>query len=273
MTRRRPHEATYLVGLARACGGAIIFSLPLLMTMEMWSLGFYMSGLRLALLLAVLLPALVGLSHFIGFEPTFDVRDDALDALAAFGVGFVTSAVALLLLGVIEPKMSAGELIGMVTLQAVPASLGALLAQSQLGPDNAEGEANRPEGYGAELFTMAIGALFLAFNVAPTEEMILIAQKMTPWHMLAVALVSVAVMHAFVYGMAFRGRARQEGERFVSVFLRFTVAGYGIALLMSAYILWTFGRTDGLPVPQIIGLSLVLGCPAAIGAAAARLIL
>jgi len=31
---------TFLVGLARAFAGAILFSFPILMTMEMWSLGF-----------------------------------------------------------------------------------------------------------------------------------------------------------------------------------------------------------------------------------------
>jgi putative integral membrane protein (TIGR02587 family) len=267
-------ERKYLVGIARASGGAIIFALPLLMTMEMWSLGFAMSGVRLALLLVLLLPALVGLSHFIGFEPTFDVWDDALDALAAFGVGFVASAVALLVFGVIGSATPPGELVGMVTLQAVPASVGALLAHSQFGGDEPDREIDQPSGYGAELFTMAIGALFLAFNVAPTEEMILIAQKMTAGRTFALAVVSVAVMHAFVYGMAFRGQASvAEGERFLSIFLRFTVAGYGIALLMSGYMLWTFGRTDGVPLAEIISMAIVLGCPAAIGAAAARLLL
>jgi uncharacterized membrane protein len=32
-----------LAGLARGLGGAILFALPLLMTMEMWWLGFYRS--------------------------------------------------------------------------------------------------------------------------------------------------------------------------------------------------------------------------------------
>ena len=37
----------FLVSLARAFGGALTFGLPLLMTMEMWALGFYMQPLRL----------------------------------------------------------------------------------------------------------------------------------------------------------------------------------------------------------------------------------
>jgi uncharacterized membrane protein len=37
--------------------------------------------------------------------------------------------------------------------------------------------------------------------------------------------------------------------------------------------LWTFGRTDGTALQEIISAVVVLGFPCAIGAAAARLIL
>ena len=43
----------------------------------------------------------------------------------------------------------------------------------------------RGAGYGGQLFLMAAGALFLSFNVAPTEEMVLIAYMMSTWHLLA----------------------------------------------------------------------------------------
>ena len=46
-----------------------------------------------------------------------------------------------------------------------------------------------------------------------------------------------------------------------------------MALLISAYVLWTFGRFDGMGPFMIIQISVVLAFPAAIGAAAARLIL
>ena len=55
--------------VARAFGGASIFGLPLLMTMEMWSLGGYVDRPRLIVMVVVNLPLLVALSHYIGFEP------------------------------------------------------------------------------------------------------------------------------------------------------------------------------------------------------------
>ena len=73
----------YLKGLGRAFAGAILFSLPMLMTMELWQLGFAMDRLRLALLLALSVPLLVGVSHRIGFEQSFGWRDDLRDAFLA----------------------------------------------------------------------------------------------------------------------------------------------------------------------------------------------
>ena len=55
--------------------------------------------------------------------------------------------------------------------------------------------------------------------------------------------------------------------------MRFTVAGFGVSLLISLYMLWSFARTDGLAFDQTVRAMLVLGFPAAVGAAAPRMIL
>src|SRR5687768_4648627 len=130
--RAEPGEE-FAKGLARAFGGAIIFALPLLMTMEMWWLGFYMDRLRLALFLVVLLPLLGGLSYYAGFEESFGWRDFVLNAFVAYAVAFVASAAILALFAVLGPGMSPDEMVGKVALQAVPGSIGAMLARSQLG--------------------------------------------------------------------------------------------------------------------------------------------
>jgi putative integral membrane protein (TIGR02587 family) len=266
---------SFAIGLARAFGGALIFSLPILMTMEMWWLGFSIDEFRLALLLLLSIPLLIGLSHYMGFEDTFGFKDDALDAFVALAVGFAAGAVTLSLFSVIGSDISASEFIGKVSIQAVPGSIGAMFAQSELGgKDRKKEQRRRHAGYGGEIFIMAAGALFLAFNVAPTEEMVLIAHQMSVWHSIALALVALLVMHAFVYAVEFQGTHSIPPETpFWSVFLRYTVVGYAVALLISLYILWTFGRTDGLAFTQAISILVVLGFPSAVGVAAARLIL
>ncbi|GLQ53065.1 TIGR02587 family membrane protein [Devosia nitrariae] len=261
-----------LIGFGRAFGGALIFSLPMLMTMEMWQLGFTMSRWRLVALLAISVPLLVFLSRYSGFESTRHWREDVRDVLIALGIGAVSSTTVLFLLAVLDTSMPPSEIIGKIALQTVPAALGALLGRSQLGQNGQSGE--QRETYGGELAIMAIGALFLGLNLAPTEEMLLISLKMTAFHCLVLVPVSVMIMHAFVYASAFKGGSEIEpGTPWWSAFLRFTVVGYAVALLVSAYVLWTFGRFDGLAFERALRVTVVLAFPAAVGAAAARLIL
>jgi putative integral membrane protein (TIGR02587 family) len=264
----------FALGLARAFAGAVLFALPLLMTMEMWWLGFHMAPVRLALLLALFFPFLVVLSWHAGFEPTFSWRDDVVDAFVAYAVGFAASALLLWLLGALDRAMSWREVAGKVSLQALPASIGALLAQTLLGERETAGTARGgATAYASELFIMAVGALFLAFNVAPTEEMLLIAWRLGPLRAALLMLMSLAVIHTFVYSVAFRGRPKHRPVSGWSLFLRFSVVGYAITLLLCAWLLWSFGRLDGLALAAALQCIAVLGLPAAVGAAAARLIL
>jgi putative integral membrane protein (TIGR02587 family) len=270
-------DRTYAIGLARAFGGALIFAVPMFMTMEMWSLGATMDRGRLLLFMAVNFGLLIGLSYFAGFEETFSLVDDVMDALAAFAVGAVTSVVILILFAVVTPEMTWSEIAGKIALQTIPASIGAMLGRKQLaGDQNEEAEEWRKQqaGYVGELFLMLGGALFLAFNMAPTEEMALIAYQMAPWHALALGVLSIVLLHVFVYGVGFAGQEKPpEGRGMVSTFLHFTLAGYGLAIAMSLYVLWTFGRTDGASLAEIAQMVLVLAFPAALGAATARLVI
>lgn len=264
----------FLRGLGRAFAGALIFALPMLMTMEMWRLGFYMDPGRLAVLLALTVPMLVGLSRFGGMRPTARLCDDVADAFVVLLVAALAATVVLYLFGVLSPGMSAREVVGKIVLQTVPGSFGAMLARSQLGW---EPEARRDKGaptYWGEMFLMGAGALFLSFNMAPTEEMVLITYKMAPWQSAALAVVSLGLMHAFVYTLNFRGGSVRPGHIPAwSVFARFTCVGYAIVLGVSLFTLWAFGRTDGDSLRNIISASIVLGFPGAIGAASARLLL
>jgi putative integral membrane protein (TIGR02587 family) len=274
--QQRVADKAFLKGLARAFGGATIFSLPMLMTMEMWQLGFAIEPVRLVLLLLLLVPLLVGLSHYIGFENTFCWEDDVVDAFVAYAVGFIAALPVLALFGAITFDMALAEVVGKVAVQAVPGSIGALLAQSQFGgeADSRKRKEQRGETYGSETFFMAVGAVFLSLNVAPTEEIVLISFQMTAWHALVLALVSILLMHAFVYTVEFHGQSIMAlDRRDVTVFLRYTLVGYAICLVISTYVLWTFGRTEGMPPIEMVMASVVLAFPASVGAAAARLIL
>ncbi|MCJ8518659.1 putative integral membrane protein (TIGR02587 family) [Pseudorhizobium tarimense] len=278
----KPDSRRFLVGLARGAAGSLIFGLPMLMTMELWFLGFYIERYRLLLLLLVNIPLLVVLAHRIGFEETFTWRQAFRDAVIAYGIAIAMSAAVLTLLGVVKAGMPPTDILGKIAVQAVPASIGALLGRSQLGGQNDEEAAEEDKkknrdmttSYGRELFMMGIGALFLSLNVAPTEEIILISFKMTPWHALVTVSLSILIMHAFVYAVSFRGAHQlSQGTPQWHAIVRFTLPGYVVAILISLYVLWTFGRLDDTAFTHILMSAIVLGFPGAIGAAAARLIL
>jgi putative integral membrane protein (TIGR02587 family) len=82
------------------------------------------------------------------------------------------------------------------------------------------------------------------------------------------------MMYAFVYAAEFRGHEKTKtDESFLSVFLRYTVVGYAVALIVSFYVLWSFGTLDGMDFDEKIKVTIVLAFPAAIGVSASRLIL
>jgi putative integral membrane protein (TIGR02587 family) len=269
----------FFVNLARAFGGAFIFSFPMMMTMEMWHLGFYMDRYRLALFIIVGILLLAGLSFYEGFADTFGGKDDILETFVAYFVGFTASAIMLFLFGVIKVGMSADEIVGKISLQAVTAALGAMFAETVLGGGDKKTEDEKAEkqtaSYFGQLFLMTVGAVFLSMSPAATEEMVLISYQMTEWHTLALMIFTIFVMHGFVYTAQFRGyeRVRLSETPFWSAFLRFTVVGYTIVLLVSFYILWTFGLIDDLGFVEKLKAVVVLGFPAALGASASRLIL
>ena len=247
----------------------------MLKTMEMWWLGFYMERFRLALFILLGIPLLVGLSYYEGFEETSNRLAELLSVFTAYAVGFAASGVLLSLFAVIGPGMSANEILGKIALQAVPASIGGMLAGSQLGDSDHKEVRKRNTSYGGDLFLMAVGALYLCASLASTEEIVLISYQMTAIHVVVLLVFSVVVMNGFVYAGIAQGKFPVPVDHvpFWRVFVRFTLVGYGIALLISVVILWLFGRTDGLALEEVVEAAVVLGFPAAVGAGAARLLL
>ena len=263
-------ERAYVRDLARAFAGALVFNIPLLMTMEMWEQGVAMERWRLLTFIVAGLPLLYGLAYYAGFSKRRGFRNDILDTAVALAVGFVTASVLLILFGVVQWNAPPHEAIGMVALQAVPGAMGALLARRQLSGDGGGDTDEEEASYFGELFLMAAGALFFALNIAPTEEIILIAYKATALHVLALIALSLLLLHLIVFNAGFAGQ--EEADRPLHAFMHFTLPGYAIALGISLFALYVFGRTDGLSVQGVVQIAIVLGFPAAIGAAAARLL-
>jgi len=277
-------NAEYARDLGRALVGAVLFALPLFMTMEMWQLGFTADRGRLVTLFVVMLPMLIALSYFAGFERAFGLLDHVLDAFAAVAIAAASGAVVLLLIGVLSPAQPLQEIIGKIAIVTFPGAIGALLADKQLehkregddDDDDDDDETHEQEeierSYFARLFLMTIGALFVALNVAPTEEMILIAFQISPWQSLALALISLTALHALLFWAEFEEdeeRMRGDGSMF-SVFVRYTCAGYALCALASLFLLWIFGRTENTGLAELTEFIVVLAFPAVLGAGLAQ---
>ena len=67
--------------IGRAFAGALIFSIPLLMTMETWWLGFLMGRWQLILFILVNMLLLVGLAYYRGFHEDVNWREAIIDAV------------------------------------------------------------------------------------------------------------------------------------------------------------------------------------------------
>ncbi len=267
----RRRENAYLRDLGRAFAGALLFNIPLLMTMEMWEQGVVMARWRLLAYILISLPLLYGLAFYAGFSKRRGLVNDLLDTAVALAVGCLTASVLLILFGVVQWDAPPREAVGMVTLQAIPGAMGALLARRQLSGSDEQGSDDGKASYVGELFLMAAGALFFAMNVAPTEEMILIAYKATPIHALSLVAVSILLLHLIVYNTGFAGQ-EDAGEP-LKALCHFTLPGYAIALGVSLFVLFIFGRTDDHSFTGVVQTVIVLGFPASVGAAAARLLI
>jgi len=264
----RTSDKTYVRDLGRACGGALLFSLPMLMTMEMWTLGFSAEPLRRLVFVLGALPVLYGLAHYAGFSARRGLVNNLMDTAVALGVGFATAGVLLMIFNVLD-RTSLTSAVGQIALQAVPAALGALVARRQLSDDPAEGEEDEAS-YPGELFLMLAGALYFAMNLAPTEEMRLIAYLATPLGALGLLLLSVVLLHLIVFEAGFAGQ--EEKETALRALLHFTLPGYALCLGASFAMLWAFGGLDGHGLQSMAANVVVLAFPASLGAAAARLL-
>lgn len=272
------HVATtnrqYAVALSRAFAGALIFCLPLLLTMEMWWLGFYLEPWRLIMLMAANVLLLYFLSKVAGFEESHSWTDDILDAFAAYLVAAGTATAVLAMIGAIRPQMTLSEVTGMIVIQCLPASFGAMIGAKLLGEgDEIEDSEPWRDTYAGTLFLMLAGALFLSFTVVPTEEMILVAFQIDPWHAAVILAASVLILHAIVYLVGFQGQGRRLGKGHSHALLRYTLPGYAIAMIAALFMLWVFGRLDGLGPGIALMTVLVVGLPASVGVGIARVVI
>lgn len=261
---------------ARGVAGGLLVAMPLLATMEMWWLGFYINPWKLILFLLLNFGVLVILEYYSGFRETVRLREEIRDALSAYGIGFVVAALILFAFHLLRPGMGWHEILGKIIIESIPISIGVSIAISQLGERKGGQQEQRKERagfWGTQAIALA-GALYFGFNIAPTVEPMLLGLRLSWWHVILLMVLSLALVHAIVFSLGFRGGRPKVEMPWYKAVMRLSLTSYLVALLLAAYLLWTFDRIGpetGLSAS--LHMIIVMGFVNSLGAAAGKLIL
>lgn len=294
MTRTRregEEESSYSRSLreyARGVVGGLLFSLPLLYTMEVWWAGFVARPSHLLLYLTAGFILLFGYNRYAGLHEDASWLEVAFEAVEEMGLGLFVAAGILWLLGQIDGTMTLHEIVGKVVVEAVTVAIGVSVGAAQLGGNGDNGgkdQGMRKDGDGEErplsvagqIVLAGCGAVLFASNVAPTEEIVLIAIEATRWKVLGLAVLSFVLAGTVLFYSDFRGAAGAGGTRAPQdgpgTMVMRTSLHYAVALAASAFILWFFGRFDGVSPEVAVAQTVALGVAASLGAAAGRVLL
>ncbi|HYG79531.1 MAG TPA: TIGR02587 family membrane protein, partial [Pyrinomonadaceae bacterium] len=260
--------------------GGLIFSLPLLYTMEVWWTGFSAHPFHLMLYVAATFALLLGYNYYAGIRHDANWLEVMIDSVEEMGLGLLISATALFLLGRISPDMTASEIVGKVVVEAMTVAIGVSVGTAQLGGTNGDSDTGEgPSGsrggahFGGQLVIALCGAVLFAANVAPTEEIVMIASEISSWKLLLIALASLVLGAVILFKIDFTCAQRLSPATGPLAVVIGSVITYAVALAASAMILWFFGRFDGQSLVTCAAQTVVLGVAATLGASAGRLLL
>lgn len=287
----------------RGITGGLLFSLPVLYTMEVWWAGFLASPERLLISLFVTFALLVGYNRFAGVHHDASYGEILAEATEEMGLGLLLSALVLWLLSRITLQMSHSEIAGKIVVESMAVAIGISVGTEQLGGSGGQDKNGNPshsgdkEGEGKQaqgssqgpdqkepdqrgsllghLVMSLCGAVLIAANVAPTQEITMIGAETAPIKLLGVAVLSLALGAIILYYSEFQGAHRfvQSFGRSLEEMALGVAVVYGVALVASAFLLWFFGQLQGLGAYAILSEVVVLAFPASLGASAGHLLI
>jgi putative integral membrane protein (TIGR02587 family) len=273
---RGPSIAGSLREYGRGLAGGLLFSLPLLYTMEVWWEGFIARPGRLLLYLAGVFLLLLGYNRYAGLRRDASWREVAVDSVEELGLGVVLAAIALYTIGRIGTHTTLDEALGQILIEGGIVAIGVSVGTAQLGTGDGSDAGMNDDGevrFGGQLIITLCGAVLFAANVAPTDEILMIAAETSPARLLLLGGFSLAVGALILYFTEFARASRYSPKETHFQAFAGTIITYAAALAASAAILWFFGRFDGQGLEMIAAETVVLAFPATLGASAGRLLL
>jgi putative integral membrane protein (TIGR02587 family) len=278
--KRRRAVKDSLREYGRGIAGGLLFSLPLLYTMEVWWAGFIARPAHLLIYLLATFVLLLGYNRYGGFRQDVDWSEVLTDSVEELGLGLLVSTGVLFLIGRITADSSWPEVVGMVTVEAGTVAIGISVGSAQFGGNGEGGKQgddakkhDEAEHVPGQLVIGFCGAVLFAANVAPTEEIVMIAVELTPLRQLGTALLSLLLGGLILYQLDFTGASRFTRRGRLRDVLMGTVITYALALASGALVLWFFGRFDGNGLSVCVAQVVVLGFAGTLGASAGRLLI
>ncbi len=274
---RSPAESLREYG--RGLAGGLMFAMPLLFTMEVWWSGFILHPWRIASYVVVTFVLLLFYNRYAGLRRDASFAEVAIDSVEEMGLGIAVSALVLWLTDRIDMQMTLFEVGGKIIMEAMTVAIGVSVGTAQLGAagDGDEGvsgeEGCRAKGYLPQVAIAMCGAVLFAANIAPTDEIEVIAMEISPAKLLILSLFSISLAALILHFAKFLGSARHINNDTVLLKFRGVVTTYAVALFASALSLWFFGKLDDKPFFIAFAQTVVLSVPAVLGASAGRLLL
>ena len=289
---RQPNNDNWRQELAEIVSGAsggFLFGTPLLYTMEVWSIGSYIQPPFMLVVLSVTLVIILLLNRIEGFRPQESATFPGAiaETTETLAIGLICATVMLIVLGRIDLQTPLVETLGKIIFEGVPFALGVTFSRSLLSGDaeesldrnnSNESSANKKQEIVwqdtlADLSATLIGALFIAFSIAPTDEIIVIAASASPGRLLLIIAASLLISYCIVFASNianYQHRLQQQG--LFQTPQSETVISYLVSIFASMLMLWFFQQlTFSDPWFLWLRYSIILALPASIGGAAGRL--
>jgi putative integral membrane protein (TIGR02587 family) len=283
----------------RGVAGGLLFSLPLLYTMEVWWAGFITHPYRLLAYVVATFLLLLGYNRYVGLRRDSSMTEVAIDSVEEMGIGLLLATLVLFLLGRITLDRPISEIAGVIVMEAMTVAIGVSVGTAQLGAGGKEDEGlggdsvrqpqqssnkrarNKGEGtgankeihFGGQMIVAFLGAVLLAANLAPTEEILILAIETSWLKLVGLAVFSLLIAFLVLHYSDFKGAEEFVRADHPTVILLGTLLTYAIALSSAALILFFFGRFEGVTLFTALAQTVTLGVAATLGASAGRLLL
>lgn len=279
--------------LINGVSGGFLFGIPLLYTMEVWFIGSEVPPSVLIYILISTYITIFLLNRAEGFRrrSSYKVVEAVVTSFEALAIGSFCAAFMLIVLRQITWETSLNEGLGKIIFEGVPFSLGVALSRSILSgkrelPTTPKSSQEKPAQQEqkkpnkilwkhtlADLSATLIGAAFIAFAIAPTEEVPMLAAAASPFWILVILATSLLVSYTIVFAAGFTNQKKRRQQQ--GLFQRpsgETVFSYLVSLLASVLMLWFFQQLSWEdPWDLWLSYTIILGLPSTIGGAAGRI--